>query len=98
EEAAVEAIRETSANDTSIWSRVMSRVIGPRAPDNYVNTIKLTLHARQELRHWKKVSNFWKKTAREGNTDTGIPTPSASNLSDVRECLTDERKKAVEEL
>ncbi|KIK69177.1 hypothetical protein GYMLUDRAFT_115182, partial [Collybiopsis luxurians FD-317 M1] len=95
EEIAVEAIREASNNNTGIWSRIMTFVIGPRAPDNYVNTINMTLRARQELRYWKKVSNFWKKAAREGNANAGVPTPSSSNLSEVKETLSDERKEAV---
>ncbi|KAJ4483878.1 hypothetical protein J3R30DRAFT_3452070 [Lentinula aciculospora] len=98
EESAVEAIRETSCNEPSIWSRIVSLVIGPRTPENYVNSINMTLQARQELRHWRKVSNFWKKTAREDDTSTGAPTPSASNLSEIRETLNDERKHAVEAL
>ncbi|KAF8828658.1 hypothetical protein HHX47_DHR3000087 [Lentinula edodes] len=98
EESAVEAIREASSNDGSIWSKIVSLVIGPRAPDNYINSINMTLQARQELRYWKKVSNFWKKTARENNTNTGAPTPSTSNVSEIREILSDERKRAVQEL
>ncbi|GAW00172.1 hypothetical protein LENED_001672 [Lentinula edodes] len=50
EESAVEAIREASSNDGGIWSKIVSLVIGPRAPDNYINTINMTLQARQELR------------------------------------------------
>lgn len=98
EESAVEAIREASSNDGSIWSKIVSLVIGPRAPDNYINTINMTLQARQELRYWRKVSNFWKKTARESNINTGAPTPSTSNVSEIREILSEERKKAVQEL
>ncbi|KAJ4488712.1 hypothetical protein C8J55DRAFT_382590, partial [Lentinula edodes] len=98
EESAVEAIREASSNDGGIWSKIVSLVIGPRAPDNYINTINMTLQARQELRYWRKVSNFWKKTARENNTNTGAPTPSTSNVSEIREILSDERKRAVQEL
>ncbi|KAJ3906608.1 hypothetical protein F5879DRAFT_1000092 [Lentinula edodes] len=98
EESAVEAIREASSNDGGIWSKIVSLVIGPRAPDNYINTINMTLQARQELRYWRKVSNFWKKTARESNINTGAPTPSTSNVSEIREILSDERKRAVQEL
>ncbi|KAE9403852.1 hypothetical protein BT96DRAFT_973476 [Gymnopus androsaceus JB14] len=83
EQVAVEAIREASTNKVGLWSRIVSLVVGPRAPDNYVNAINMTLQARQELRYWRKVSNFWKKTAREENTNAGVPTPSSSNLSEV---------------
>ncbi|KAJ3861948.1 hypothetical protein EV359DRAFT_83819 [Lentinula novae-zelandiae] len=47
--------------------------------------------------YWRKVSNFWKKTARESNINTGTPTPSTSNVSGIREILSDERKTAVQE-
>ncbi|KAJ3982520.1 hypothetical protein F5890DRAFT_360422 [Lentinula detonsa] len=98
EEKAVEAIRKASSDDASIWSKIISLVIGPRAPENYVNAINMTLQARQELLYWRKVSNFWKKTARESSTNAGAPTPSTSNLSEIRETLSDERKKAVQDL
>ncbi|KAJ3783114.1 hypothetical protein GGU10DRAFT_254246, partial [Lentinula aff. detonsa] len=98
EEKAVEAIRKASSDDASIWSKIISLVIGPRAPENYINAINMTLQARQELQYWRKVSNFWKKTARESDTNAGAPTPSTSNLSEIQETLSDERKKAVQDL
>ncbi|KAJ3726858.1 hypothetical protein C8R42DRAFT_759247 [Lentinula raphanica] len=98
EESAVEAISNAASNEASVWSKIVQLVVGPRAPENYVNAVNMTLQARQELRYWKKVSNFWKKTARESSTNTGAPTPSASNLSEIQESLSIERKKAVEDL
>lgn len=98
EEIAVEAIREASSDSTGTWSKIVSFIIGPRAPENYVNTINMTLQTRQEIRYWNKVSNFWKKAAREGKTNEGAPTPSSSNLSELQETLSEERKRAVEAL
>ncbi|KAF5377744.1 hypothetical protein D9757_009384 [Collybiopsis confluens] len=98
EETAVEAIREASDDTTGTWYKIMSFITGPRTQKNYVNAINMALQTRQEVRHWKKVTNFWKRTAREGKTKGSVPTPSSSNLSEIRETLSDERKRAVQEL
>lgn len=94
EEEIVDAVLKAAERDDSVWCSVSSEIIGPLAPENYVSAVNIALNTRKELRSVKKVANFWKRTASGSDT----VTPSASNISDVQEPLSLERRQAVEML
>ncbi|EIN12394.1 hypothetical protein PUNSTDRAFT_130644 [Punctularia strigosozonata HHB-11173 SS5] len=70
--------------------------------DKYVCSLRLTLHARREVRHWRKMCKYWERRARSHEVDsseTAIITPSSSGLPDIEEeTLSEDRKKALGEL
>ncbi|KAF9269013.1 hypothetical protein L218DRAFT_414956 [Marasmius fiardii PR-910] len=94
EEEIVGAILEAAERDDNVWCSVLSEIIGPLAPDNYVSAVNIALNTRKELRSARKVARFWKRTANVSD----MVTPSTSNLSDSREPLSLERRQAVERL
>ncbi|KAL0067175.1 hypothetical protein AAF712_005745 [Marasmius tenuissimus] len=94
EEEIIGAIRKAAEREGNIWCTILSEVTGPLAPDNYISAINIALDTRKELRSVRKVARFWKRTANVPDT----VTPSASNLSDMQEPLSSERRRAVESL
>ncbi|TFK70570.1 hypothetical protein BDN72DRAFT_766313, partial [Pluteus cervinus] len=98
DDALVDAIKEAAARPGTAWARILPAVVGPRAPENYVSAINLTLKCRRELKHTKKVLNFWKKKAMSYPTNHSLVTPSASALSEVVEEFGPERRNAMRNL
>jgi hypothetical protein len=67
------------------------------AKDKYDCSLRLTLQARREVRHWQKMARYWERRARahEGRPNTGI-TPSSSGIPELEEDpLSTERKEAL---
>ncbi|KAI3619589.1 hypothetical protein WG66_002945 [Moniliophthora roreri] len=98
EEVIVEAIRKASEDELSVWASIISAVVGPLAPENYVSAINMSLEARKELRSVRKIARFWKRSAQQQGSPTDVVTPSASTLSQVKEPLSLDRQKAMEQL
>lgn len=98
DEALIEAIKSAASNPESCWFRLMPAITGPRTPENYLSAINMTLKARKELKEAHRVVRFWKKRALLDPSNADVLTPSPSNLSDYVEELSEERKRAVDEL
>ncbi|KAK1227196.1 hypothetical protein PQX77_009830 [Marasmius sp. AFHP31] len=94
EEEIIGAIRKAAEREGNVWCAILSEVTGPLSPDNYISAINIALDTRKELQSVRKVARFWKRTA---NVPDNV-TPSASNLSDIQEPLSSERRRAVENL
>src|SRR6202021_2293845 len=92
------AIKEASAKPGSPWSKVIPAVTGPRTSDEYLSAIGMTLRLRREVKDTRKVVKFWKRAARETQEHAGTCTPSVSNISSIREQLSEERQTAVDDL
>ncbi|KAL0576446.1 hypothetical protein V5O48_005521 [Marasmius crinis-equi] len=94
EEEVVDAIQKAAEREGDIWCTILSDIVGPLAPDNYISAINIALDTKKELRSVRKIARFWKRTANLSD----VVTPSASNMSDVQEPLSAERRRAVENL
>ncbi|KAK7061114.1 hypothetical protein VNI00_000850 [Paramarasmius palmivorus] len=98
EEAIIDAILKASEDESNAWTTILSAVVGPLAPENYVSAINITLEARKELRSVNKVAKFWKRSAQRNDGSVDLVTPSASTLSQIKEPLSPERQQAMERL
>ena len=98
DEALIDSIKEAAAKPGSPWSKVIPAVIGPRTSDEYLSAISMTLNLRRELKDANKVAKFWRRAAKETSEHAGTFTPSVSNISSIREQLSEERQTAVEDL
>ncbi|TFK70573.1 hypothetical protein BDN72DRAFT_766288, partial [Pluteus cervinus] len=98
EDALVDAIKGAASKPGSTWARILPAIVGPRTDDNYISAINLTLKTRRELKEARKITRFWKTLALADPSHDGVLTPSPSELSDVVEELSTERRMAIKEL
>lgn len=96
--ALVDSIKEAAAKPDSPWASLISAVIGPRAPEQYVSALNLTLSVRKELRQCRKVVKFWKQLAQQDYGNADAITPSNSDISSIHELLPPQRQAAVNAL
>lgn len=65
---------------------------------HYSTALKLVLKTRQELRINKKIAMFWKRKAKTILKYADLITPSPSDISEVQDVLSKERREAVNAL
>ncbi|KAG5341977.1 hypothetical protein E4T56_gene11010 [Termitomyces sp. T112] len=71
---------------------------GHRSREQYLSALQLTLKSRLQLRQYKKIAKFWKKTALQDSRNVSLVTPSVSTISSIIETLPLDRQKAVDDL
>lgn len=97
EEALIAAIREALEKPDSPWTALLEPIIGPRTPEEYKAQVRATIDARKDAKRWRKKAKWWKGRAVEsGNKD--VITPSPSDISSIVEELSEERRRALDEL
>ncbi|KAG6845042.1 hypothetical protein H0H87_001379 [Tephrocybe sp. NHM501043] len=77
---------------------IESPTFGIRTRDDYMSALRLTLKSRLQLKQYKKIAKFWKKTAQEDERNGMLVTPSASTISSIPEVLSVDRQRAVDDL
>ncbi|EEB94726.1 hypothetical protein MPER_06413 [Moniliophthora perniciosa FA553] len=98
EHAAISVIQGCVDQPDSPWSRLVPAVVGDRSSDQYASALGVVLKTRRDIKHGRNVAQFWKKQAKLDETNADLITPSASTLSDVQIALSEERKRAVDDL
>ncbi|ESK92107.1 hypothetical protein Moror_10279 [Moniliophthora roreri MCA 2997] len=96
--AAISVIRELVDKPDSPWSKLVPAVVGDRSSDQYASALSMVLKTRKDIKHGRNVAQFWKKQAKLDEANANLVTPSASTLSDVQIALSEERKRAVDDL
>jgi hypothetical protein len=61
----------------------------------YTTALQIILKTRQELRSYRKIAMFWKRKAKLSPEHADLVTPSPSEISEVQNALSKERKEAV---